>query len=120
MTSSYACPSWCATSARRRRASSRTAGCTTVIPSVVNSQHLGGGLLLAPHQHGPVIGGRDVFEAEVERLLAPHGVRVRWIEEYQHAHSGGGEVHCTTNVFRAVPPQVARWWTVPGALARRA
>lgn len=98
------------------RSPAGSGGGVTVIPSVVNSQYLGDGVLLSPHQHGPVVGGRDVFEAEVERLLTPHGLKIRWIEDYHHAHAGGGEVHCTTNVFRAVPPQVLRWWTAPGAL----
>jgi hypothetical protein len=54
----------------------------------------------APDPHAPVVGGADIFRAATERAL--RGVRVHWVEDIGWAHSGGGEVHCTTNAWRAV------------------
>jgi protein-arginine deiminase len=39
--------------------------------------------------------------------LAPHGVTVQFVEDWEY-HVGGGELHCGTNAARAIP--TAKWW----------
>lgn len=94
----------------------RSAGDGTTVaalPNVVNSQHLAGGRLLIPLPHGPVVGGRDLMQDDIAQRLARVGVTPVWIDDYQHAHVGGGEVHCSTNVLRRLPPRVTGWWRHP-------
>lgn len=88
------------------------------LPNVTNSQYLGRGVLLAPQQHGPMVNGVDLFQQEIARRLAPHGVTPRWIDDVQHAHLAGGEVHCTTNVLRERVGSAARWWEAPAPSRR--
>ncbi|MDD5306993.1 MAG: protein-arginine deiminase family protein [Deltaproteobacteria bacterium] len=63
----------------------------------------------APEPHGPVIDGHDVFKVQLEDALAPHGIEVRFIEDWEELHMWTGEVHCGSNTIRAVPADV-RWW----------
>jgi protein-arginine deiminase len=79
------------------------------IPATVNGVPLKPGVFVAPRPHGPIIGGGDAFEKEIEKRFAEHGVRVRWVEDWYFAHLLLGEVHCTSNVLR--DPRTARpWW----------
>ncbi|MFI6597212.1 protein-arginine deiminase family protein [Nonomuraea sp. NPDC050536] len=73
-------------------------------PDIPNGLSLTEREFAVPDPHGPVVAGRDLFRQVTERALAAHQVRVRWVEDYSWAHAGGGEVHCTTNAWRATEP----------------
>jgi protein-arginine deiminase len=81
----------------------------SALPATVNGVPLRPDEFAAPTPHGPVVGGHDAFEAEIERQFAKHGVRVRWIEDWYYAHIVLGEVHCTSNVLRD-PNATTPWW----------
>jgi protein-arginine deiminase len=69
-------------------------------PGIPNGLSVDARTFAAPDPHAPVVDGRDLFKAVTERAL--RGVDVRWVEDIGWAHLGGGEVHCTTNAWRAV------------------
>ena len=69
-------------------------------PGIPNGLSVDAQTFAAPDPHAPVIHGRDIFQAVSERAL--RGVHVHWVEDIGWAHRGGGEVHCTTNAWRAV------------------
>ncbi len=79
------------------------------VPATVNGVPLRRGEFAAPRPHGPIVGGRDAFETEIERQFRAHGVRVRWIEDWYYAHIVLGEVHCTSNVLQD-PTASTPWW----------
>lgn len=79
---------------------------TAMLPSAINGVVLGQGRYLAPKQFGPVIGGRDVFADAVTKAYKAAGVGVTWIDSSVY-HTGGGEIHCGTNVVR-IP--TTPWW----------
>ena len=62
----------------------------------------------APKPYGPVVNGKDVFEAQVTEALQPLGIKAYFIEDWNLYHRLLGEVHCGSNVTRAIP--TARWW----------
>lgn len=68
-------------------------------PGIANGLSIDAHTFAAPNPHGPVVDGVDIFKAAT---VVP-GVHVRWVEDIGWAHRGGGEVHCTTNAWRAVP-----------------
>ena len=69
-------------------------------PGIPNGLSIDAHTFAAPDPHAPVVNGRDLFQAATERAL--RGVAVHWVEDIGWAHLGGGEVHCTTNAWRAV------------------
>jgi protein-arginine deiminase len=75
----------------------------------VNGISLGDADFGAPRPHGPVIGGRDIFEVQMEAELARVGVSVHWIEDWNLYHALDGEVHCGSNTRRQIPA-TERWW----------
>jgi protein-arginine deiminase len=93
-------------------------GLVSDVPATVNGVPLRPGEFAAPRPHGPIVGGRDAFEAEIEQQFAEHGVRVRWIEDWYYAHIVLGEVHCTSNVLRD-PSAATPWWRAGIAAAPR-
>jgi protein-arginine deiminase len=70
-------------------------------PGIPNGLSVDAQTFAAPDPHGPVVHGTDLFKAVTERAL--RGVHVHWVEDVGWAHLGGGEVHCTTNAWRAIP-----------------
>jgi protein-arginine deiminase len=78
-------------------------------PATVNGAYLSDGHFAVPDPHGPVIGGKDMFKTQLETALAPHGIQVHFIEDWDLYHVRGGEVHCGTNITRRVPTDIA-WW----------
>ena len=76
-------------------------------PGMVNGLYVKKGQFLAPDPHGPVIAGQDIFKKAMSDALAPHGVSVTFVEDWEY-HVGGGELHCGTNAARAIP--AAKWW----------
>ncbi len=77
-------------------------------PGTVNGIYLADDLFAAPDPHGPFIDGKDIMKDQFERALAPLGIRVRWIENWDLYHTQMGEVHCGSNVVRAIPE--TKWW----------
>jgi protein-arginine deiminase len=69
-------------------------------PGIPNGLSVDAQTFAAPDPHAPVVDGRDIFQSVTERAL--RDVHVHWVEDLGWAHQGGGEVHCTTNAWRAV------------------
>ena len=65
---------------------------------------------LVPHVGGPRIHGHELFDDAVAATYAAAGISVTAIPDQAYS-TGGGEIHCATNVFRAV---TGAWWKVPG------
>ena len=64
---------------------------------------------LVPHLSGPRIHGRELFDDAVAAAYAAAGISVTAIPDQIYSINGG-EIHCATNVFRAV---VGAWWRSP-------
>lgn len=79
-------------------------------PGTVNGIWLDPKHYASPRPHGPVVDGKDIFEAQLETALAAKGVTVTWVEDWNDYHRMEGEVHCGSNVFRKVPD--VKWWEV--------
>jgi protein-arginine deiminase len=77
-------------------------------PATVNGTYLSDRDFAAPTPHGPVVGGRDIFETQLEQALSAVGHRVHFIETWDLYHTRNGEVHCGTNTTRRVP--AINWW----------
>ncbi len=77
-------------------------------PGTVNLLVLSRSVVVAPDPHGPMIGGKDIFKAQLEEELGKQGITVRWADTWDLLHRHAGEVHCGTNATRAIPD--ARWW----------
>lgn len=60
---------------------------------------------------GPLIDGKDIFAQAASEALGRVRVRPYEVEAWDWAHSGWGQVHCTSNVWRDVSPDAA-WWRV--------
>lgn len=61
-----------------------------------------------PEPHGPAPEGTDIFKEQLEDELAPHGITVRWTEDWDLYHRLLGEVHCGSNSTRQIPE--FKWW----------
>jgi protein-arginine deiminase len=83
---------------------------TAYQPATANLLVLSPTDVAAPDPHGPVVDGVDVFKAHFEAALAPHGLRVHWVDDWHHGHRYTGNLHCLTNATRAIPE--TRWWTM--------
>ncbi|MEZ4226524.1 MAG: protein-arginine deiminase family protein [Polyangiaceae bacterium] len=80
-------------------------------PGTVNGQVLSDKVFASPRPHGPKVNGVDPFEKQLEDALAPYGIEVVWVEDWDMLHRLSGEVHCGTNTKRAPLPGVF-WWEV--------
>jgi protein-arginine deiminase len=78
-------------------------------PGIVNGVVLDDTTFVAPTPHGPVVDGQDVLVKATEDEFAKIGVSVLWNEDWDMYHRLSGEVHCGSNVRRAVPDD-AKWW----------
>ena len=86
-------------------------------PGMVNGVYLADGVFAAPNPHGPAIGEfgqqgylEDGMKEELRAVLSGLGVAVEWVEDWDIYHVKDGEVHCGSNVLRAVPD--TKWWEV--------
>jgi protein-arginine deiminase len=77
-------------------------------PGLVNGISISDTHFGAPDPHGPIINGKDIFKDAFTQALAPLGITVDYIEDWDEYHVGVGEVHCGTNSSRAIPD--AKWW----------
>ncbi|MFI7000281.1 protein-arginine deiminase domain-containing protein [Nocardia sp. NPDC050175] len=69
-------------------------------PGAINGVLINASNYIAPRQWGPIVGGRDVFEAAVTEAYRSAGVSVHYVDEWETLHVAGGEIHCGTNVLR--------------------
>jgi protein-arginine deiminase len=79
-----------------------------VLPSAVNCLVVGRDLVI-PAPCGPRIDGADPFEAAMDALLKPLGLRTHYLDVFEPYHVRSGEVHCGTNAVRRLP-HGGRWW----------
>ncbi len=77
-------------------------------PGTVNALVLDGKHIASPEPHGPMIDGKDPFKTSVETALTARGIVVTWVEDWDDYHRNLGEVHCGSNVWRAIP--TTKWW----------
>ena len=75
-------------------------------PGTVNLLHLDGHVVM-PDPFGPVVDGVDTFRADLEARLGAAGLTVHFADDWDLYHRLDGEVHCATNVARAMPGD---WW----------
>jgi protein-arginine deiminase len=88
-------------------------GITAYQPGMVNGVSLGPAHFAAPKPFGPVIGGRDLFEWDVEKRFATLGTKVHWVDDWTLYHLEDGDVHCGSNVRRALPTKLVLGGGVP-------
>jgi protein-arginine deiminase len=77
-------------------------------PGTVNLMHFDRHLLIAD-PFGPKVGGVDVFKQDLDTRLGALGFTTHYVDDWDTYHRNNGEVHCATNVLRAVPQDDA-WW----------
>jgi len=63
--------------------------------------------VLVPKPFGPVIGGVDPFEADLEGTFDALGIDVTFVDDWDLLHANMGEVHCGTNTSRTMN---LPWW----------
>lgn len=99
------------TQPKSRSLATREDGVTMVfiasVPGAINMVVSPNGHVITPKQFGPIVGGKDLFEAAIESKLASEGITANFVDEYVTYHLKGGEVHCATNTIRK--PRT-RWW----------
>jgi protein-arginine deiminase len=78
-------------------------------PGTVNGIYSANNNFGAAKPHGPVINSVDIFRQQLQNALSPYGVNVYWIEDWDLYHRLLGEVHCGSNVTRAIPT-TNTWW----------
>jgi len=78
-------------------------------PGTVNGLYYAQDVFAAPDPHGPIINGQDIFKTQMHDALAPLGINVVWIEDWDLYHRLSGEVHCGTNSKRGLMPG-EKWW----------
>ncbi len=78
-------------------------------PGIVNGVVLDDTTFVAPDPHGPIVNGEDLLKKATEDELGKLGINVLWNEDWDMFHRLSGEVHCGSNVRRAVPDD-AKWW----------
>jgi protein-arginine deiminase len=61
-----------------------------------------------PTQDAGMPSGTDIMKEQFERALAPYGIAVHWVEDWNLYHRLEGEVHCGSNAARTIPS--VKWW----------
>ncbi len=79
-------------------------------PGTVNGLYYADDTFAPPDPHGPVIGGVDIFKDQFEKAIAPIGIKVAWVEDWDLYHALTGEVHCGSNSKRGLVDG-EQWWT---------
>ena len=77
-------------------------------PGMVNGLVVDSAHMVSPDPFGPIINGKDMFKAAVETAVAPLGVSMKWVDDWDLYHVALGEVHCGTNSMRKIPD--TKWW----------
>jgi protein-arginine deiminase len=78
-------------------------------PGTVNGMYVNHTIFAPPKPHGPVIASVDIFQQHMVNALAPYGVNVYFVEDWDLYHRLLGEVHCGSNATRAIPTN-SYWW----------
>ncbi len=76
-------------------------------PAAVNGLLLDRHNYIVPNQWGPVIDGADVLQAAVNNAYAKVGIKAATVDDWMSHHRFAGEIHCGTNVTRAI---AKKWW----------
>lgn len=63
---------------------------------------------VVPKPFGPVVGGKDLFEEDLQTKLGGMGLTIHILDDWYEYHVANGEVHCSTNTLRS--PTKADWW----------
>lgn len=63
---------------------------------------------IVPKPFGPIVGGKDLFEEDLQTKLAGMGLTIHILDDWYEYHISNGEVHCSTNTLRS--PTKADWW----------
>lgn len=82
---------------------------SALFPNAVNGVYLGDYEFISPKQYGPIVNGEDLLQNAVEQKLSEHGLSVSWVDDFNYAHLGLGNVHCVTNTLRDTD-DVNQWW----------
>lgn len=87
-------------------------------PGTVNSLVMGNTIVI-PKPFGPIIGGVDIFEADLEERLGTavnglgsdgQGMYIVFADDWDLYHRLSGEVHCGTNPEASAPFTSVNWW----------
>ena len=76
-------------------------------PAPVNGVLLDQDTYILPKQWGPVIDGVDIMEAAIIDVYAEAGITAHPVDAWYSHHVSSGEIHCGTNVTRAIDQT---WW----------
>jgi protein-arginine deiminase len=79
------------------------------MPDIVNGMLASEAVFLAPDPFGAEFEGKDVIKANMQATFAPHGITIKWVDQWDYLHLALGEVHCGSNVFRSMGSK--RWWS---------
>lgn len=88
-------------------------------PGTANSLVVGNYIGI-PKPYGPVIGGVDIFEADLSDRLGSaenglgsdgQGLEIEFVPDWEWYHALSGEVHCGSNIDGPVPA-TETWWKV--------
>ncbi len=83
--------------------------CVTDTADSVNMLILGNRCLV-PKPFGPVCANTYLFEHYIQAKLAPLGLNLTFLNDWQDFHSHEGEIHCGTNQVPLPLPANRAWW----------
>ncbi len=63
---------------------------------------------IVPMAFGPIVGGKDLFEEDLQTKLSGMGLTIHMLDDWYEYHVMNGEVHCSSNTLRT--PTKANWW----------
>jgi hypothetical protein len=66
---------------------------------------------IIPMPFGPIVGGVDLFQDDLNQKLTALGLTTHWIDDWDEYHVKHGEVHCGTNTKREPADEDLAWWT---------
>ncbi|MBW3085251.1 hypothetical protein KEM60_01448 [Austwickia sp. TVS 96-490-7B] len=80
-------------------------GAASFIPNAVNGIVMGDDTAIIPFQYGPEVGKdkKNIFGDAVKAAYTAAGLRITTVVDKNVYYVGGGDIHCGTNTFRAVP-----------------
>jgi|GEM_PF-4734747 len=78
-------------------------------PNAINGLYLGDHTFIAPKQFGPIVDGVDILQSAIENTYRANDIFVRWVDDFNYAHIGEGNIHCVTNATRDIE-DVDMWW----------
>lgn len=76
---------------------------TGIVNMLVINKHC-----VVPQPFGPVVGGKDLFQDDLDKKLKDLGNTPHFIDDWYEYHVLNGEVHCSSNTARELV--LAKWW----------